>query len=154
VEVEFTTRLFANATVFSLDLGSSKRPGLWQSVEAAQRRADVVLVPELASNSRLIGDLQLSTQTLTPNGDGVNDQLEISLVVFKVDGQAPRVRLYDLAGRLVNALEATGQGRQIFRWSGRDLQGQLVQPGLYLMNVELEAEAGAQVQTRTIAVAY
>ncbi|MBI2504594.1 MAG: hypothetical protein HYW07_15350 [Candidatus Latescibacteria bacterium] len=154
VEVEFTTRLFHNATVFSLDLGASKRPGVWQSVEAAQRRADVVLVPELASSSRLIGDLQISTQTLTPNGDGVNDQLEISLVVFKVDGQAPKVRLYDLAGRLVNALEATGQGRQNFRWSGRDLQGRLVQPGLYLMHVELEAEAGAQVQTRAIAVAY
>jgi hypothetical protein len=152
VEIEFTTRLFDNATVFSLDLGSSQRPGLWQSVEAAQRRADVVLVPELASNGGLIGDLRLSTRLLTPNGDGINDQLEVSLVVFKVEGQVPRLRLYDLAGRLVSALESAGGG--IFRWAGRDLEGQLVKPGLYVLKVVLEAQAGAQVQTRTLAVAY
>lgn len=152
VEIEFTTRLIDNATVFSLDLGSSRRPGLWQSVEAAQRRADVVLVPELASNNRLIADLRLSTRLLTPNGDGINDHLEVSLVVLKGDGQVPRVSLYDLQGRLVSALEPAGVGA--FRWAGQDLQGRLVQPGVYVLRVELKAQAGAQVQTRALAVAY
>jgi flagellar hook assembly protein FlgD len=62
------------------------------------------------------------------------------------------LRLYDLAGRLVSALESAGGG--IFRWAGRDLEGQLVKPGLYVLKVVLEAQAGAQVQTRTLAVAY
>ncbi|MBM3280939.1 MAG: gliding motility-associated C-terminal domain-containing protein, partial [Candidatus Handelsmanbacteria bacterium] len=101
---------------------------------------------------RSIADLRLSTRLLTPNGDGINDHLEVSLVVLKGDGQVPRVSLYDLQGRLVSALEPAGVGA--FRWAGQDLQGRLVQPGVYVLRVELKAQAGAQVQTRALAVAY
>ena len=45
LQVSFTTRLLQNATVFALDLGSSAAPGLWQSVEAAERRSNIVMLP-------------------------------------------------------------------------------------------------------------
>jgi len=146
VQVEFTTRLFHNATVFALELGDAGRPGVWQSVEAAGRRADVVLVPELASNPRLIGDLRISSGVLTPNGDGINDQMAISLVVFKVEEAAPRVRIYDLAGGLVAELEASSaEALKEFRWAGRDLQGELVEPGIYLPEFGIRSEVNVFV---------
>ena len=76
VQVSFTTRVLQNATVFVLDLGASDRPGLWQSVEPAERRSNLVMLPDLPGGS-LIGDLSFSTPVLTPNGDGINDEVEV-----------------------------------------------------------------------------
>ena len=73
IEVNFTARVVRNATIISLELGSSVRPGLWQSVEAVSRRANMVMLPELIGTSQLIGNLAISSPVLTPNGDGAND---------------------------------------------------------------------------------
>ena len=68
LQVSFTTRLLQNATVFVLDLGLSEAPNLWQSVEAAERRSNIVMLPELTDSGQLISDLQLASTTVTPNG--------------------------------------------------------------------------------------
>jgi hypothetical protein len=155
VEVDFTTKVVDNATVFGVDLGLSGRPGLWQSVEPASRRANVVLLPELTASHRLIGDLRLSSGVLTPNGDGVHDRVELTFVAFKVEGSAPRVGVYDLAGGKVVELGAVVEGGQyVSWWDGRDGGGQRVIPGLYVCRLDLGAEAGEDTALRFLAVAY
>ena len=156
ISVGFTTRVLDNATVFALDLGSSGRPGLWQSVEPAERRSNVVMLPEMTGSRRLIGDLRIAPAVFTPNGDGVNDQAEISFVVFKLAAsEEPRVQIYDLTGRMVRKLDeaATISGRS-FTWSGRDQGGELVPPGIYLCRIDLGAEAGVGTELRPLMVAY
>lgn len=149
LQVSFTTRLLQNATVFALDLGLSEAPGLWQSVEAAERRSNIVMLPELTSSDQLISDLQLASATITPNGDGINDRLEVRFVAFKVEGRAPHVEVFDLAGRRVAVLAPSAGGSQrLFTWDGR------AAPGLYVLRVNLGADAGHDTALRTIAVAY
>ena len=152
--VHFTARLWRNATVFSAELGHGDRPGLWQSVEAAARRANVVLLPALAGSDRLIGDLEVAPTAFTPNGDGVNDQVQIRFVIFKVETATPRVRVFDLAGRMVTELSGAGEDFASYTWSGRDAQGVLVPPGLYLCHIDLGATAGESVAVRPVAVIY
>ena len=155
LQVSFTTRVLQNATLFSLDLGDSDRPGLWQSVEAAKRRANIIMLPELADSDRLIGDLRISPAIFTPNGDGVNDRLEVSFVPFKVAGTESQVQLFDLSGRLAAELEQTADGaRQLFTWSGRNESGALVAPGVYLCRIDMGAESGEDTELRTVVVAY
>ena len=156
IEVGFTTRVVRNATIFSLDLGSSDRPGLWQSVEAAGRRANMVMLPELIATSQLIGDLTVSSPVLTPNGDGANDEWQIHFVAFKLEQSLPLVQIFDLAGRQITQLHpATAQGAAYtFSWGGRDIDGNMVPPGAYLYRIDLGAEAGEDTVLRTIAVAY
>ena len=155
LQVSFTTHLLQNATVFTLDLGSSERLGLWQSVEAAERRSNIVMLPELIGSGRLIGDLQLASAVFTPNGDGVNDLLEVRFVAFKVEGTAPRVEVFDLAGRKVAALAPGADGSQrLYTWDGHDADGATVAPGLYVLRINLRAEAGDDTVVRTVAVAY
>ena len=156
VQARFTTRILRNATLFSLDLGLNERPGLWQSVEPAERRSNIVMLPELADSDRLIGDLEISPPLFTPNSDGVNDQVEIRFVPFKVDAVEPQVCIYDISGKRVAKLDqasAAGSSRA-FTWSGRDGEGALVQPGIYLCRIDVGAETGEGVALRTIAVAY
>ena len=156
VQVAFTTRVVHNATVFSLDLGSSERPGLWQSVEPATRRSNIVLLPELSGSDRLIDDLQVSTPVLTPNGDGIHDQVEIRFVPFKVSGSAARIVVYDVAGRRIAELVpgATRSPERRFTWSGRDESGRLVRPGIYLYRIDLGADSGEDSMLRALIVAY
>ncbi|MEE3259935.1 MAG: hypothetical protein VX293_12055 [Candidatus Latescibacterota bacterium] len=156
VEVSFTTRVVHNATVFGLDLGSSAHPDLWHSVEPAERRANIVMLPALTGSRQLIDALELSSRVLTPNGDGVNDQVEIRFVSFKVEGRMPQGRIFDLAGRLIAELPAPAiSGRaHTFAWSGLGRDGALVRPGAYLCRIELGADAGEDTVLRTIAVAY
>ena len=66
LEVRFTTRVLQNAALFALDLGTNQRPGLWQSVEAMTRRANIVLLPELTSSRWLIDDLVVNSTGLHP----------------------------------------------------------------------------------------
>ena len=152
--VQFTTKVLRNATVFGADLGSRQRPGLWQSVEAAERNGNIVYLPALADSDRLIGDLAIEPAVFTPNGDGVNDGVEIRFAVFKVDQIAAKVEIFDLAGRRVAQLEGRGQGLQRFTWNGRDQDGNLVAPGLYLCHINVGADSGDNVVTRTLSVAY
>ena len=151
----FSARLLHNASVIKLDLGRRDRPGLWQSVEPAEHRANIVLLPELAVSHRLIGDLEIDPPLFTPNGDGVNDRVEIRFVVYKTETAIPCVRIRDLAGQLVVELPAeatTGVRRYI--WDGRDRRGRQVRPGLYLCHVELDAQVGETSILRPIPVAY
>jgi gliding motility-associated-like protein len=155
VEISFTTKVLRNAQVFSIDLGSSERPGLWQSVEPTARRADQVFLPDLVGSDALIGDLVIAPAVFTPNGDGINDAVEIRFVVFKVIETQPRVRIFDLAGHQIAILnQPPGGDDQTYTWSGEDENGELVPPGTYLCHIDLEAEAGDRTALRSLAVAY
>ena len=148
-------RLLQNASTFALDLGSSERPGLWQSVEAAERRSNIVMLPELTGSGQLISDLQLTSEVFTPNGDGANDQLKVRFVAFKAEGVEARVEVFDLAGRRIAGLTPGNDGSQrFFRWDGRDVNGAIADPGVYILRVDLDADTGNDTATRTIAIAY
>ncbi|MYC73592.1 MAG: hypothetical protein F4X17_23065 [Gemmatimonadetes bacterium] len=155
IRVGFTTRVLHNATVFPLDLGLSERPGLWQSVEPAERRSQVVMLPELAEHGQLIDALELASPVITPNGDGINDALDMRFVVFKLDAAVPTLALYDLAGRQVAEVEArpTAMGHR-FTWTARDASGTLVAPGIYLYRLDLGAESGPGTHAGSISVVY
>ena len=156
VAVEFTTKVLRNATLFTAELGAVQQPGLWQSVEAIERRANTVFLPQLARTENLIGDLQITPAAFTPDGDGINDSVYIRFALFKVEGTEPQVRIYDLSGRLVAEATPSSENRGIkaFSWTGVDLTGQRVRPGIYLCRIDTRSDAGVEAAVRSIAVAY
>ena len=145
-----------NAALIALDLGSSAHPNVWQSVEPATRRANIVMLPELTSSHRLIHDLQISTPVITPNADGVNDAVHIHFVVFKAADIAPQIHICDLAGRVVALLapERIEGTRYAYTWEGRNQSGDLVPPGMYFYRIDLGTDAGDDTQLRLLQVAY
>ena len=155
VEIAFSTRVLRNASVFTLDLGNSGRAGVWQSVEPESRNANVVYLPGLAGAAGLIGDLQVTPAVFTPNGDGVNDALEVRFALLKVTGAVPTVDVYDLAGRRVASLATESIGDlKVFGWDGRNAAGGLVPPGTYVCRIEAGGQAGKNEVLRTVGVGY
>ena len=95
---------------------------------------------------------------VTPNGDGVNDQLQLAYEIFEVIGESTvRIDVFDLAGRRVRRVhEGTeGVGRYERSFDGRDDGGQLLPPGVYLARVELATdEADNARHTEIVHVVY
>ena len=107
----------------------------------------------------VLSDITISPNPFTPNGDGVNDETRIEFSLFKVYAARPvAVHLYTLAGRRVRTVEAAVLGgRRQLAWDGRDEAGELVPPGLYICQVEVDADAesaSGQQRVHLIAVAY
>ena len=108
---------------------------------------------------KLLGDLQVD-RVFTPNGDGVNDELEVSFSLLRVLSSAPvQVDVYDLAGRPVARIAETTitAGRHTVTWTGVDQSGAVVPPGLYLMHIDLKVDSASEKKTsvqRLVRVAY
>ena len=140
--------------------------GSWQRVDPGDATAlatsQGMRLLGLAADNRVIGDVALSSTTVTPNGDGVNDQVALSFSVRRLSGQqAVEVGIYDLAGRLVRRWveqRAVATGSYAVTWSGDDEAGRWVHPGAYLVRIRVPVDSQTEVRDavvhRLLAVAY
>jgi len=160
LELRFTGAVFLDGTRISAFLLDSRRDPLTrQPVEAGDADPDIPSetdVVRLRPGQGLLGQLELSSRAFSPNGDGINDELELRFSLLNILAESPlHIALTDLAGRPVRQLRTLAlAGPQLFRWDGGDEQGRLVPPGLYLLRVEVEGDARTPQASRLVAVAY
>ena len=105
----------------------------------------------------LLQNLRFSTPVLTPNGDGVHDELRMAYALYGLPEQVPvELVIYTLDGRHVATVPQGSQtaGPQMARWDGRDAQGAALPPGVYLISVTLQSERRAAAVLRPVGVAY
>ena len=162
LEVDVRAEIFRFGAIFEGRVIDSTAPGEIGQIVAAGEANELVdgnqlLVQARTLDDKVLGAVSLSTEAFTPNGDQINDQVEIAYELLKVTEPVPvEVLVRDLSGRLVRRVYADvdGAGRHPHQWDGRDEAGQQVAPGLYICQVEVESGGQRQVQMRPIAVAY
>ena len=100
--------------------------------------------------------MSFSSKAITPNSDGVNDELTLEIALVNVLAPRPlRLRLYDVAGHPVyDRSEDSRAGLYKLVWDGRDSHGDRVAPGLYVLEVLVEGDAGDEKTQALISVAY
>ena len=106
---------------------------------------------------QLLQDFAVSPPVFTPNGDSRNDQLSISYILLRALDPVPvQLTLYDLGGRPICHLQDADElnGPQLVTWDGRDQQGALVPPGVYLLGLKADSDTGSETRTRIVGVAY
>lgn len=152
VMVTFRTRLYESPTVFGTTVLNSERSENAQGVVPAGFGADQVFVPA-AVDGGLLQAIDHAT-AFTPNGDGANDEYQLSFAVTKT-GKDPEVNVYDLSGRPVTELanQVPGAGRARFTWDGR-VDGTLVPPGLYIVRIAVDTDARNERVQRILHVVY
>ena len=160
VELRFAAQVFQQSTPFVLFIQDAR------TEDASRQRVDPGdATDQVASSTNVVGlpvarDLLLNvvfdTAVLTPNGDGINDALAVRADVINILEPRPwHLRLYDLAGHaLVERSQAVTAGAQDFTWDGRDQAGQLVPPGLYVLELYLDGDAHQQRIRRVVSVVY
>ena len=159
VELRFTAPVYVQATRFDAFLEDSQKTPTRQLVDPGDASPQVESssnIVRLPIADQLFADLSFSPALITPNGDGINDQLRISFDLINVLSARPlHLRIYDLSGQPLFIQEQAGQAGDIaYHWAGRDLGGQRVPPGLYIAELQVTGDAGERSARRVVAVAY
>ena len=161
IQVIFRAQVFQYGTVFEGRVFDSTRE--W---EVHQRLAAGDADPLVDGNTlsvtlteveaRAVGALRLSSPALTPNGDGINDELTIEYDLVNMVGSVPvTVGFFDLSGRKVAEVvsqRASGEWTEI--WDGTDVSGNLMPPGMYILRMEVETDETIDTVTEAVALVY
>ncbi|MFA6109223.1 MAG: gliding motility-associated C-terminal domain-containing protein [Candidatus Latescibacterota bacterium] len=166
VEVQFTTQAMRAGVEFAAYIRDSMAEDLgFQRIESEDRDATELVDsrtarPTIEQTGRILDQIQVPS-VFTPNGDGVNDGLDISFSVLRLREDRPvKVEFFDLVGRRVGQAESTGgsieaqSGVLSFTWDGRDADDRLVPPGVYLCRITLAADQDEIAVGRVVSVVY
>ena len=162
LRVVFDAEVFARATTFTGEVLTEDESLLPQPIEPGDASAAVAtnslrVLGTADTVSEVVRRVRSSSGVITPNGDGVNDRLALEYALFLLPAPVPVVLdVYDLAGNRRAHVEvgAQGTGPQRAFWDGRDEQGALLPPGLYLLDLALVTEAQRERALLPVGLAY
>ncbi|MFH1566662.1 MAG: hypothetical protein ABIL09_01590 [Gemmatimonadota bacterium] len=170
-EVQFAVQTYREGTQFPSFVRYSRDAGtFFQRVEVDNRDAtDLVNSQSVRVNldntlQGLVHAIEM-VPVVTPNGDLVNDELRVKFTVLRILDDVPvEVGFFDLSGARVGEAQLVGTGttqtevgeagQLEFSWDGKDSNGKVVPPGVYLMRIRIDADDAAQEILRTVSVAY
>jgi len=118
----------------------------------------------------LLDRVKVIPKVFTPNNDGTNDFTVIEFTLLKIPADI-KILVYDTKGSLVtkifdekldsgfyyvkDKLNAANQARTMpGYWDGKDEDGDLVSPGVYLYQVIADTDDGEKIESGTVVVAY
>ncbi len=160
VRLTFATQVFNYSTLFEGEVFQIGGENLPQSIDGGDATplvsTDALQVFAPVQRLEVLAGVDLGARVLTPNGDGVHDELAVSFALQGIEAASVDVSIYDLGGRLVRRLvdgETRSEGRNRDVWDGMG-DGGLVAPGLYLARVSVDTDLGVFEQTRSLAVVY
>jgi hypothetical protein len=160
IDVRFTSLMTISGTEFRGEVADSQSDAFPQRIifgNANEEAVDNTLVVSARIDNKLFTGVDFSSDIITPNGDGINDQIALKYVLLKAtDPVGVQVIIYDLSGRevrrLYNARDSSGPNQ--VAWDGRADDNTTVPPGLYLIRLEANPDAGDATQMRSVAVVY
>jgi hypothetical protein len=162
VEVDFDAQVLRYGTRFEGRVSDSSRPlevpqNITDGDATGEYEGNTVAVTTAQSDEGRLLRLRVVPAVLTPNGDGVNDNVDVAFEVFEITGAAAvRAEIWDLAGRRIRVIHEgdDGIGTYSWLWDGRDEAGRLTPPGVYVVTVSLDADADHLVRSRILHVVY
>jgi hypothetical protein len=164
IVIEFSATLYLDEMSFPCEVSSSKSS--YYNPQRVERNViggkDSWTILTTGFADRLLVDIKIEPNPFTPNGDGKNDETAIKFYVSDIT--TPRtlaVSIFDVTGRRVrdlyrnNVVAGAFVDLSAIRWDGRNNDGSIVRPGLYIIRVDLAADqGGGETVCKTVTVAY
>ena len=166
IEIFFRARIFADGTSFRVQAIDERatvteREMIYQFAQIADvdpRSPGSTLSVRLEPrNSPLVDTFRTSSEIFSPNGDEVNDELLISYNLLRLTRPAPvAFDIFDLLGNRIQRgfAGSDNSGRFLRIWDGRDRYGKVVQPGFYVYQLKVEADAADYYRQGVVSVVH
>ena len=163
VAVVFHARIYDYGTVFEGRVSDSTRP--WEVpqllepgdadflAESNSLTVELVEVGEVV----VLEEIGVSTGLFTPNGDGVNDLLDIRFDLVNLSAAVPvSLEVFDLTGtrRVELPLAQRASGRHTVSWDGMDANRRLLPPGIYVLRLDVKTDDATFTASRVVSLAY
>ncbi len=160
IEIDFQSLLTISGTEFRAEVGDSQSDAFPQRVVAGDANEEIVgntLIVSAKIEDRLFSGVNFSSAVVTPNGDAINDEVKLNYVLLKAtDPVSIEVVVHNLAGdevaRIYDQRDLSGPNEVV--WDGRNDAGEIVVPGLYLIRLSADTDAGKTTEMRSVAVVY
>jgi len=123
---------------------------------ADEIESDLLSVKTALARSLVLSP-HISPNPFTPNGDNINDTVDISFTLLRVTAPIPvSIEVFDLSGRLVKRLYSGNDviGEYSYAWDGTDGSNKLVPPGIYLYRITAELQSEQEIKDGIISVIY
>ena len=162
IRVVFSTEVFQLATTFLGQIDDSKRESLPQQIIAGDASElvntnSLRVISSGGNTSRVLQNITFSTSVITPNLDGINDDLEIKFDLFSLPEIIPvNLCVFALDGSKVATIYSgfRGAGRHVVNWDGLSSEGDLLQPGIYMIAIDLLSDKTEDMRLKLIGLAY
>ena len=123
----------------------------WQNSRRAPGAASVVLA--VGEPPGLLSEVKVEPRPFSPLERETMDFRFVVGNIQEVTGVV--LRLFTLDGEPVRRLDQEGRARAYhFEWDGRDRDGRMLNPGLYLYEIQVGAGSDAASRTGTLVLAY
>lgn len=166
INIIFSTKMIEGGS-FPAELISKDAPWNPQSVDALSTSTGLGWnVYTTGVPPTPLVDVRVDPNPFTPNGDGRNDATIIDFSIANLEVPKPvRIKVFDLSGRKIRTIAEISSavnpffgdprtGGKGFLWDGRNDDGTLVRPGVYIVQVQLDSDNGGHVVSKSIVVAY
>ena len=169
VLIRFRTGVLTYSTIFTATAQLSTDTGALQAIipgdatllgegDDADLSGTTVLSSSVLDRTQLFDRVIINPNPFSPNGDGINDVAGLRYNLLSLSIARPvEIKVYDLSGRQIRVIhdgpEANGQYVDK-DWDGRDEQGELVPPGLYVVRIAVDGDAKDEELSRIIGVVY
>ena len=152
--VDFRIKLYDEQNDFpAMALNRASSPENPQFVD--QQGTDAWRVVTTGCMEKVLLEVEADPNPFSPNGDKICDYTRFKYTVAKI--AVPRevtISVFNLSGKLVwehKETQLTGDYEP--QWDGKDNDGELVNPGLYIFRIKVKADE-TSISTGTIVVAY
>jgi len=164
IEVVFKSTLFRGSKNFTSAVRNDAVGAAISTI--SQPVTDGDATPDVATNALLVvvHDIvsivnapSITPNPFTPNGDGINDVVTFSFDLFLLLEQVQvDLGVYDLSGRRIVQLHSgtSTAGSNEIQWNGRDEQGQMVPPGLYVYRLAVGSDDASSKRFGTLSLVY
>lgn len=166
--INFNTKLFTSSHQFNARILNSKGndgAGAIEVWENTTLGSNTVVASTILKS--VLTDVKAVPKVFTPNGDGKNDFAVIEFTLAKVQTKV-KIKIFSTAGSLVATIcdeELNARGYEIGKnfagantlpgyWDGKDEDGDMVPPGIYVYQVIADTDSGDITENGTIVVAY
>ncbi len=173
MKIYFRSSMLVNVHNFESGVYNSSMNDGVGLLKLSKNPASPWLVTTTSVKSEVLSDVRAVPKAFTPNNDGTNDFTVIEFTIANITASKVTIKIFNTDGVLVAKIldenlpprdyripdsSKLGRGNEAKKqpgyWDGRNEDGDLLPPGIYIYQVSVNTDDGDKIKSGTVVIAY